>query len=112
MKPLAKRDADYWTAKLHLEIHPEGGYFKEMYRSAECISADALPARFKSERSFSTVIYFLLKSGQVSRFHRIKSDEQWHFYTGSPLTLHIIDENGKYTKKLLGPDFEKEKSFS
>jgi len=109
--PVLTKKADYWIINLNLESHPEGGYFRETYRASEDIPADALPEGFSSERSFCTAIYFLLKSGQVSRFHRIKSDEQWHFYTGSSLTLHIIDKNGKYSQKLLGPDLENGEVF-
>ena len=54
--------ANYWIDKLNLTKHPEGGYFKEIYRSAESVIGDALPQRFGGARSFGTSIYFLLKS--------------------------------------------------
>ncbi|MBK7307048.1 MAG: cupin domain-containing protein [Chitinophagaceae bacterium] len=76
--------------KFDLLPHPEGGYFKETYRSAETIPAAALPDRFSANRHFSTAIYFLLEAGNFSAFHKIKSDECWHFYSGKPLLVHVI----------------------
>jgi len=76
-----------------LEAHPEGGYYRETYRSTEAIVHTALPGRFIGERSFSTAIYFLLEKGSFSAFHRIKSDECWHFYSGGCLLVHIIYKN-------------------
>lgn len=90
--------------KLGLTPHPEGGYFKETYRSEENIKADGLPARFGADRQFSTAIYFLLVDDNFSAFHRIKSDEVWHFYTGSPIVVTEIGSEGKLTKTILGPD--------
>ena len=72
-----------------LQPHPEGGYFKETYRSTEKIPLQGLPVRFDGDRSFSTAIYFLLPAGHFSAFHRIKSDELWHFYTGDPLHIYV-----------------------
>ncbi len=77
--------------------HPEGGYYKETYRSSEAIPAAALPARFNGSRSFSTAIYFLLEQGNFSAFHKIKSDECWHFYAGQTLLVHILHTNGRAT---------------
>lgn len=76
-----------WVKKLGLKKHPEGGYFRETFRSHIQISAPGFPGG----RNASTAIYYLLRSGQFSAFHRIKSDELWHLYAGSPLVLHIID---------------------
>ncbi len=58
-----------------MQPHPEGGWFKEVYRSDEYIPHSALPDRFTGKRVFSTAIYFLLEQGNFSAFHRIKSDE-------------------------------------
>jgi uncharacterized protein len=90
--------------KFDLKKHPEGGYFAESYRSSEIISRQALPSRYKGDRSFSTAIYFLLPTGAVSRLHRIASDEIWHFYLGGPLELLQISPDGKLGKLILGPD--------
>jgi uncharacterized protein len=99
-----RRDAAYWIRHLDLRQHPEGGYFRETYRSDESIHQASLPKRFNSDRNFSTAIYYLLKSGEFSSFHRIKSDEVWHFYEGDPLVLHVINADGAYSKILLGRD--------
>ena len=81
------QNATYWIEKLGLIPHPEGGYFRETYRAAESIAADALPARFGESRSFSTAIYFLLRRGEISTFHRIRSDEFWFWHAGGALTI-------------------------
>ena len=99
MRKLAK----YWVERLELEPHPEGGYFKETYRS----TASAEFTDFSSKRNVSTGIYFLLTSGNFSAFHRIKSDEMWHFYAGDALSIYVIDKNGKANEINLGLDLEK-----
>jgi len=98
------KDARYWIAKLGLRRHPEGGFFRETYRSDESIPASALPDRFTGDRSFSTAIYFLLAGDDFSAFHRIQSDEVWHFYDGTPVFLHAISADGGYARFLLGND--------
>ena len=82
--------------------HPEGGFYRQTYAAAEQISKEALPERFEGSRSFSTAIYFLLPFGNFSAFHRIKSDEVWHFYEGCPLNIHVIHPNGDYECLKLG----------
>ena len=100
--------ADEKIAKLiqHLGLlpHPEGGYYRETYRSNGTIEK---PDGFAGERNFSTAIYFLLTAGNFSAFHRIKADEVWHFYDGSPASIHVIDTSGAYTLHKLGIDFSK-----
>jgi uncharacterized protein len=98
------KDARYWIKKLELAKHPEGGYFKETYRSNETIFAAALPPRFDGNRAFSTAIYFLLTAVECSSLHRIKSDEMWHFHAGSELIIHIIEPTGSYSQIKLGGD--------
>jgi predicted cupin superfamily sugar epimerase len=88
--------------KLQLKKHPEGGYYREVYRSGEKILAGHLPKRYKSNRNFSTSIYFLLEGKQFSAFHLLQSDELWHFYDGSDLIIYIINKQGKLFKKKLG----------
>ena len=97
--------------KYNLEPHPEGGWYTQTYKSNEQISADALPERFGANRSFSTAIYFLLEKGNFSAFHRIKSDECWHFYAGDPLLIYIIEQNGELKVISIGNDFKKDQSF-
>lgn len=98
------KTADYWINSLKLEAHPEGGYYREVYRSSEIISQKFLPERFSGDRVFSTSIYFLLNRTDVSRFHKINQDELWHFYQGSAAVIHVIDLDGKYSTILLGND--------
>ncbi len=89
---------------LQLEPHPEGGYFRQTYRSEVVIPREALPSAFTGVRSASTAIYFLLEGKDFSAFHRLRSDEVWHFYVGSPLAVHVIEPDGKYSSILLGGD--------
>lgn len=93
-------------ARYNLEPHPEGGWFKETYRSTEKLMPLGLPNRFHGERAMSTAIYFLLEQGQFSAFHRIKSDECWHFYAGQSLDILIIHPEGRLETVKLGPDPE------
>jgi predicted cupin superfamily sugar epimerase len=97
------KKADYWIEKLGLQPHPEGGYFKETYRSAEQYSA-GLPSRYEGARSFGTAIYFMLTSGSPSHFHRLKSDELWFFHEGSPLCVYMLLKDGTYKSITLGTD--------
>ena len=97
--------------KYNLQPHPEGGWYKQTYKSKERIDADALPERFGEKRAFSTAIYFLLEKGNFSAFHRIRSDECWHFYAGDPLVIYIIEQNGELKIISLGNDLEKGHSF-
>jgi predicted cupin superfamily sugar epimerase len=89
-----------------LEEHPEGGYFKETYRSECTIPEAVLGDNFDGDRNYSTSIYFLLTSDTFSAFHKIHQDEMWHFYQGSPLTIHMISPKGEYTKQVVGLNFE------
>ncbi|WP_430077187.1 cupin domain-containing protein [Paenibacillus ferrarius] len=98
---------DYWIAKLGLEAHPEGGYYKRTYQSEECMTDRELSVQFKGTRLLYTSIYFLLESKDVSHFHRLKSDELWYYHAGSPLTIHVIHPDGVYEKVKLGLDLER-----
>lgn len=104
-------NAAYWIRQLQLTAHVEGGAFREVYRSELVISQTALPVFFQGNRNASTSIYFLLASGQFSAFHRIASDELWHFYFGDPLLIYEIGHSGNLTIHKLGPDIEKGESF-
>jgi predicted cupin superfamily sugar epimerase len=95
---------DGLVSALGLSPHPEGGFFRETWRSPECIAAAALPARYGADRSIGTAILFLLAAGQVSRLHRLASDELWFFHAGGPLLVHVFPEEGPYRPILLGPD--------
>ncbi len=96
----------YWIESLDLRPHPEGGHYRETYRSVERLHPSALPARFDGDRSFATSIYFLLETGQISAFHRIASDEIWCFHTGAPIRIEQLNADGSRTSTLLGPQAE------
>jgi hypothetical protein len=103
--------AQFYIESLNLEKHPEGGYFKEVYRDQGQIPATGLPEKFDGPRSFSTAIYFLLPGEEISAFHRIKSDEIWHFYSGSAIRIHIIDPDGSYSTLLVGKHLGNNEAF-
>jgi predicted cupin superfamily sugar epimerase len=94
--------AQEWIDRLQLRPHPEGGYFRETYRSQESIAQAHLPPRFTGDRAISTAIYFLLHGGDFSALHRIKSDELWHFYAGSELSIAVFVPNGELFNIRLG----------
>ncbi|MBN1647801.1 MAG: cupin domain-containing protein [Spirochaetales bacterium] len=100
--------AEYWIHRLGLVNHPEGGFFRETYRSPELIVRAALPARFSGERCFSTCIYYLLQRDEFSAFHRIRQDEIWHLYDGSGVFIHIINEEGIYSRSGLATGSDSE----
>ncbi len=100
------RNARYFIDKLRLQPHPEGGYFRQTYRSEVVIAREALPAGFSGSRAASTAIYFLLEGENFSAFHRLRSDEVWHFYAGEPLLVHVIEPGGEYFRILLGHEPE------
>jgi len=96
------QSAQYWIDKLNLIPHPEGGYYRETYRSELSIAREALPPQFAGSRLVSTAIYFLLEGENFSAFHRLRSDEMWHFYAGNPITVHVIEPDGEYSEIQLG----------
>jgi predicted cupin superfamily sugar epimerase len=75
---------------LGLEPHPEGGYYREIYRSVDQVS----PPDGRGARAVLTTIYFLLNEGEQSRWHQVDSDEVWHLYEGGPLELLEMDASG------------------
>lgn len=87
-------DADEIIGLLGLQPHPEGGYYRESFRH--------VPA--EGERGAMTAIYFLLREGEVSHWHRVDAAEIWHFYAGAPLELSIAEEGQRATLQVLGPD--------
>ena len=89
------QNANYWINKLQMTAHPEGGFYKETYRSAEEIETSF------GKRNISTAIYFLLQDQQKSHFHKIKSDEQWFHHLGETLEISYIF-NGKLHQIYLG----------
>lgn len=90
-------NAQHFIKTLNLLPHPEGGYYKETYRSAESI-----PLKH-GKRNHSTAIYFLIEHNNFSAFHKIKSDELWHFYAGDVLEVIEITNSGELKITELGP---------
>lgn len=93
---LSLETADSFIEHLKLEQHVEGGYFRSSYRSDE---------QFDDTRPLWTSIYFLLRTGEVSNFHRLTADEMWYFHAGQSLTIYMIDEAGELTTAQLGLNF-------
>jgi hypothetical protein len=88
---------------LKLEKHPkEGGWFRETYRSAEKFDGSSLPSRYQGDRAHSTLIYYLISAERFSGFHRVKSDEIFHFYLGDPASLCTIAPDGSVQETILG----------
>lgn len=106
-----KQSAAYWINRLQLNKHPEGGWFRETYRSAFSFPRQGLPAHFHGDRNFSTGIYFLVERGGFSAFHRIASDELWHFYSGDALVIYELEADGSLKEHYLGSDPEKGEAF-
>ena len=100
-----------YIERLQLQPHPEGGYYRQTYVSEEQLNAAALPPRFGGDRFVSTAIYFLLEGKDYSAFHRIKSDEIWHFYSGGPLHIYVIHPTGESEVLKLGNDLQNGYSF-
>jgi predicted cupin superfamily sugar epimerase len=101
-----RHDAAYWIEKLRLEPHPEGGYYRVTYGAELVIDQAALPDRFNGRRRASTAIYFLIDPASFSAFHRIASDELWHFYAGGPLLIHALRPDGELDTIHLGQAIE------
>lgn len=84
--------ADEYIRELRMEPHVEGGYCRELFQSCQKIDG----------RPLASSIYYLLKSDQVSKFHRLKSDELWFYHDGSPLLIHQISAAGELKTDRLG----------
>jgi hypothetical protein len=103
--------ADDYIKILNLTKHPEGGYFREVYRSKESFELTQLESQVKVKRNFSTSIYFLLKGDEVSNFHKIKSDEIWHHYSGSHVRIIMISNDGQITEQIVGSNLTNGEMF-
>jgi len=88
------QNASYWIEHLDLQPHPEGGHYKEIFRSKLAV----LRTHDEQSRRAVTSISYLLEGADFSGFHRLSSDEIWYFHKGSPLTIHVIDNQGFYHK--------------
>lgn len=89
--------------RLDLRPHPEGGFFRETYRSDELLAAD-LSSRYDGSRPLSTAIYFLITRDSFSAMHRLASDEAFHFYLGDPLVMLQLHADGTGREVLIGND--------
>ena len=87
-----EQTASYWINHLQLQPHPEGGFYKEVFRSETEVMR---PPSLLTKRA-CTSIYYLLEGEDFSGFHCIASDEIWYFHKGAPLHIHVIDENGEH----------------
>ena len=88
-------DSKYYIENLKLEKHPEGGYYKETFVASDSI------VRENDKKDLWTSIYFLLHTGEVSNFNRLKSDEMWYFHAGNALTIYMISPSGELIEKKL-----------
>ena len=86
------KDSSYWIEKLNMSPHPEGGYFKEVYRPDKWKSIPGYP----SDRRVLTTIYYLLEEADFSAFHRIQSPESWFFHKGEPLHIYSFEKDNLF----------------
>jgi predicted cupin superfamily sugar epimerase len=93
-----------WALRLDLSPHPEGGWFRETWRSELTVAQSALPTAYTGPRSAGTAILFLLMPGQQSAWHTVRSAELWMYHRGSPLVLEIGQERDSPATHLLGGD--------
>jgi hypothetical protein len=96
-RPPVHPEAQRLIAAHRLQAHPEGGWYRETYRSAERVTTSR-----GSVRSATTSIVFLLTAETFSAFHRLASDETWHFYRGDAVTIEAIDPSGRHEARTLG----------
>ncbi|MCF0148652.1 MAG: cupin domain-containing protein [Clostridium sp.] len=89
--------AEYYINNLNMQPHIEGGYFKESFLSKD---------EFNKDKKLWSSIYFLLRTGEVSNFHRLKSDELWYYHDGEALTIYMITNEGELITKKLGKNIE------
>jgi uncharacterized protein len=95
------QSAAYWIKHLQLQPHPEGGYYKEVFRS----DMEVVRSASGGIKQACTTIYYLLEGKDFSGLHRIGSDEIWYFHKGAPLHIHAIDGGGAYTVHELSDTF-------
>jgi uncharacterized protein len=91
------KNAEYYIKNLEMIPHVEGGYFKESFLSGD---------KVKENKNLWSSIYFLLRTGEVSNFHRLKSDELWYYHDGEALTIYMISPDGNLITKQLGINIE------
>ena len=109
-RPSPSGEAKRWIARLNLAPHPEGGWYRQTYRSSLLLPRTALLG-YDGDRVAATTIYFLLSGDEFSALHRLRSDEVWHFYAGSPLVVHVLDPQDGYRQILLGSEPDAGQAF-
>jgi uncharacterized protein len=100
----AMSDLPHWARRLDLSPHPEGGWFRETWRSDLTMPQSALPPDYAGPRNAGTAILFLLMAGQQSAWHTVRSAELWLYHRGGPLLLEVGPEQAGATTQVLGPD--------
>jgi uncharacterized protein len=90
-----KKTAAHWIQHLELEKHPEGGAYARVYTSNLLLKQISLPKDFHGDRPVCTHIFYLLQQNEFSAFHRIRSDELWHFYDGDALKIYEINNDAR-----------------
>lgn len=95
-----------WAQGLDLAPHPEGGWFRETWRSELTVSESTLPPEYAGPRSAGTAILFLLMPDQQSAWHTVRSAELWFYHRGGPLLLEIGPETSSATTHVLGADID------
>jgi predicted cupin superfamily sugar epimerase len=92
--------------RLGLHPHPEGGYFREVFRAATTVEHPGIPDGEDAHRCGGSLIYYMLEAGDFSAFHRVRwTDEIWHFYAGGPVELHTIDASGTHAVTTIHDSF-------
>lgn len=86
-------NAREWIDRFDLQPHPEGGYYRRTYCSDKTFYGDPATDPFPAGRPYSTAIHYLMEAGDYAAFHRIKSDEIWHFHEGGPLELYVLKDS-------------------
>ena len=94
----AATSVEQLVEQLGLQPHPEGGYYREVFRASTTVEHPGIPAGEDARRCGGSLIYYLLEPGDFSAFHRVRwTDEIWHFYAGGPIELHTIDDSGTHS---------------
>ncbi|MEO0469687.1 MAG: cupin domain-containing protein [Bacteroidota bacterium] len=107
----ASLSAADWISRLSLQPHPEGGYFGVVYTAPELYQPGHLPTRYQHPHPAHSSIYFLVTEAGFSAFHKLQTDEVWHFYAGSGLRIHLLNHGEKHRTLLLGDAFEQGYQF-
>ncbi|MGE2734914.1 cupin domain-containing protein [Mycolicibacterium vaccae] len=99
-------DLPEWARRLDLAPHPEGGWYRETWRSDLTIPQSSLPPDYHGPRDAGTAILFLLMPGQQSAWHTVRSAELWLYHRGGPLVLEVGSEQHTASAHLLGADID------